>query len=151
VFKLTIYKLTLNLKLIVFLKGPRHVERRVAHAQLSIFPQTNIYCSKGVRYCRAGSMSEPTCSSNLEPGIRTRTQTLRGQKKSGSRSSQNTPSSFNDIPKAVEQNEQTIVQLLAMDGIVVQPWFFQPGRDQLAWVTLNGPEPLRCTVPKPDK
>jgi hypothetical protein len=44
----------------------------------------------------------------------------------------------------------TIVGLLAAEGLNVEPWFFQPGRDRLAWITLNGFEPIRRHMEKED-
>ena len=45
---------------------------------------------------------------------------------------------------------QTIVGLLVAEGLNVKPWFFQPGRDRLAWITLNGSEPIRRHMEKED-
>jgi hypothetical protein len=43
-----------------------------------------------------------------------------------------------------------IVEELHAQELEVVPWFFRFGRDRLAWVTLNGPEPLKSHIPKPD-
>ena len=43
----------------------------------------------------------------------------------------------------------SILEELLANDLSVEPWFFQFGRDRLAWVTLNGPEPLRSHIPRP--
>jgi hypothetical protein len=43
----------------------------------------------------------------------------------------------------------SVVNHLRSIGLEVHPWFYVPGRDLHAWITLNGPRPLTCLVPKP--
>lgn len=43
-----------------------------------------------------------------------------------------------------------VTEQLEKYQLSVQPWFFRFAHDRLAWVTLNGPAPLKCHVGRPE-